>query len=137
MRLLGQFQFFKKCKTNDFALLEVFLRNKPLSLLFFVCLFFVFLVGFNLIGVFVCSKSFRRKKNKQDWNCPDNLIYNTTDLYTPQPTYLVSIYTHLFLLVTICENLFFFMRTLFHLWKFFWELFFSRKNLFFSIRTLF
>ena len=33
-------------------------------------------------------------------------FYYTTDRYSYQPTYRVSIYTHLFLFAAICENLF-------------------------------
>ena len=34
------------------------------------------------------------------------LFYYTTDVYPYQPTYEASIYMHLFLLVTICDNFF-------------------------------
>ena len=34
---------------------------------------------FYVLVLFARLKSFR-KKNKQVWNCPDNLIYNTTDM---------------------------------------------------------
>ena len=46
------------------------------------------------------------KKNKQVWNCSDNLIYNTTEVNSPQPP-LSKIY--LYALIFVCENLFLFM----------------------------
>ena len=47
--------------------------------------------------LFVRSKPFR-KKNKQAWNCPDNLIYNTTDVHSYQPTlWRISVLALIFL----------------------------------------
>ena len=57
--------------------------------------------------LFLRSKSFRKKENKQTWNCPDNLIYYTTRMHHYQPAYQEFICTHLFLFVIICENLFY------------------------------
>ena len=54
------------------TLLEVFMCKKLFPLLFFVCL--VLFCCWVLICVFVCAKSFRKKKNKLVWGCPDNTI---------------------------------------------------------------
>ena len=76
LRLSGQFQacFFFYEKTI-FILLEVFVLAKICCL---CCLLWVFLVGFCLWCIFALRKSFRKKKNKQVWNFPDNLKINTT-----------------------------------------------------------
>ena len=94
-----------KCKANNFYLLRSFCAHeKLLPLLFLVCFFFCF---FSWLIIFVRLKFFSKKKNKQAQNCPDSLIYYTTDVYPYQPTYREFICTHLFLFVIFCENLFF------------------------------
>ena len=63
-------------------------------------------------------------------NCPDNLIYNTTDVYHPQLPYGEFICVHLFLFVLFmitCKNLFFFI------YDHFWEFFLTCQNLFLSV----
>ena len=87
-------------------LLEVFVRQKLLPLLFFVR-FFCFVSWFGLICVFVHLKFFGKKKNKQVWNCLDNPIYYTTDVYPYQPTYWECISTPSFLFEIIWESLLF------------------------------
>ena len=62
------------------------------------------------------------KINRFEISLVTSITY-TTDVYSYQPAYQVSVYTHLFLFVAIRENLFF-------LWKSFW-IFFIRENLFF------
>ena len=75
----------------------------------YVCLLnFTLLVGFGLICVFV--RFLRLFIKKLVWNCHNNLIYYTTDVHLSGPTYQAFIDGQLFLLVTIRENLFFFMR---------------------------
>ena len=102
----------------------------------FACFCIVSWFWFNLR--FCAFKLFSWKKNEMVWNCPDKLIYYTTDVHPARPTYQVFIYAQLFLLVTIRVNLFFFMRTLFYPWEsllfyghssFSWELFFICENL--------
>ena len=121
MRLSRQFQvclFFLrkdiKCtkstkpKINSFHPLRSFCARKTRCLCCFCALIFVLLVGFCLISVFVHSRCFRKKKNKQTWNCLDNII----SLYywrVPLSTHLWRIYLHI--LIFICENLFSFMIT--------------------------
>ena len=123
-------------KINNFPLLELFLHQKPLPFVVFCSLNFVLLVGFGLICVFVCSKFFYKKKR----NCPDNLIYYTTEVYPYQPVYQEFIFTRLrslqsarFFYIIICQNLFlpvrirfhmFFLsaRIYFHLYAFVWML---------------
>ena len=51
--------------------------RKIVAFVVFCLLNFVFLVGFCLRRVFVRAKSFRKKK--LSLNCPDNLIYYTTE----------------------------------------------------------
>ena len=82
MRLSGQFQaslffFYEKIlsvqkaskrKITNFPPLWRFFGEKFLPLLFFVCLFMFLLVGFGLICVFVCSKSFRNNNNNNNNN---------------------------------------------------------------------
>ena len=88
-----------------------FMQIKMLSFLFlFACMRFV---------LFVCVKSSCKKNNnKEVQNCPDTLIYYTTDVYPPQPTYGKL-----------------FVRTYFYLWSpvgvfsFYWNLFFLWKSL--------
>ena len=75
--------------------------QKIVAFVVFCLLVFVLLVDFGLICVFVRLKSFRKKKNKQTRNCPNNLIYNTTDKYPYQAAYREFICTHLFLFVKI------------------------------------
>ena len=122
-RLLGQFQaslffFYEKslsvkkhqnAKQTTLTLLEVFVCAKTYSLCYFLFVFFL-LVGFGLIYVFVRSKSI--PQNKMAWNCLNNLICYTTDLYPYQPIYREFICTHLFLFVL--KRIF---LNLFHLWE--------------------
>ena len=94
-----------KRKTNYFYALRNFCAPKKLlPLLFSVCLilfcWFIF-----ACDVFLCAQNLFIK-NRLARNCPNNLIYYTTDVYPYQPTYRASIYTHLFLFATICEDLF-------------------------------
>ena len=71
---------------------------------------------------FVRLKPFR-KKNKQACNCLDNLIHNATGMNPYQPTYRASMYTHLFLFVKICENLFESILIYDHLWESIFQVF--------------
>ena len=54
------------------------------------------------------SKSFRKKKQKKIMLeiVLITLFYNTTDVYPINPPIEPLFYTHLFLLATICENVF-------------------------------
>ena len=86
------------------------------------------------------------KENKQIWNCLDSFNLHCYLRVPPRsppppppfprPSYRASIYRHLFLPTTICENLFF-HENFFYLWEFvlfhensFWN-FLIRENLFF------
>ena len=86
----------------------------------FYSLIFVLLVGFCLWLVFSPSKSFHKKKETQ--NCPDSLIYNTTDVYPYQPAYWISnFWTHLLLIAWIVDHLwepFLFVRIFLNPWEF-------------------
>ena len=85
---------------------------------------FILLASFCLWRVFVLQKFLVKKRN-----CLDNLIYNTTDVYHPQPAYGKLFFTKVFYLHTpifICVNLlwssvnFFFVRNLLnpsYLWE--------------------
>ena len=100
-----------KYKTNYFLPLRSFcVCEKMLPTLVFCLYNFVLLVSFCFWHVFVHAKSFH-KKNKLAWNCPDNLIYYTTDQFPYQLTYQEFICTHLwqsagFLYIIIWQNLF-------------------------------
>ena len=86
-----------KHKRNDFYPLRSFCGEKiVVAFLVFCSLIFVLLVDFCLICVFVRLTSFLKTKNKQAWNCPNNLIYNTTDVYPHLSTYREFICTHLY-----------------------------------------
>ena len=66
-----------KCRIYDFYPLRSFcVGEKLFPLLFFICFFF-FVSWFWFDLLFLHTKPLR-KKNKQAWNCPDNLKYNTT-----------------------------------------------------------
>ena len=83
MRLLGQpqtsllffmkrFRAYKNANQTNHSL-RSFYMQKIVSFVF--CLFsFILLLGFDLICVFVCAKSFRKKKKKLVWGFPDNII---------------------------------------------------------------
>ena len=63
-----------KCKTNDFHLLRSFCaREKLLPLFFSVCLI-LFCCFIFACDVFLRARNLFVKKNKQVWNCLDNLI---------------------------------------------------------------
>ena len=83
-----------KRKTNDFHHLRRFSARKIVAFVVFCLLSFVLLVGFGLWCVFY-AQNFLVKKIKLPWNCPDNLIYYTTDVYPYQPIYLEFISIHL------------------------------------------
>ena len=119
MRLSGQFQSFStNAKQIIFPVLKVFVCKKPLSLFFFLHLFL--LLQFVLAWfTFLCVQNFLIKKN---WNCPDNLISYTTDVYPSQPAYWKLICKHLLLFVIICEDRFF-------LWESSWIFFICEKVL--------
>ena len=68
-----------------------------------------------LVRVFVRAKSFR-KKTRLEIVLITSFHY-TTDMYPYHPTYRASIYMHLFLFVTICENLFESLLIYDHLWE--------------------
>ena len=140
MRLLGQFKtslFFLrknfartktqiKLKPTNFLCLRSFYAQKIVAFIVFSSLNFISLVGFGLIWVFVSAKSFPKiQKKKLVWNCPNTLMYYTTDMYPYQLTYRGCVCTLLFLFVVICENLFF-------LWESFWILLIC-ENLFLSM----
>ena len=122
MRLSGQFQtwlfFFTKkkisvkkyqnAKQTIFTLLEVFGRAKTCCLCCFLSHWFW------LVTFFVCLEPFC-KKNKQVWNCPDNLIHITTDVCFDHLTYReficstcvflsVRIYFHLYIFAWILKH---------------------------------
>ena len=85
-------------RTNDFLLLRYFLSASKCFLFCFCSLICVFVL---LVRV----KSFcKKKKDKKTWNCPNNLIYITTDLYPPWTDLLR---TNLYALIFICKNNFF------------------------------
>ena len=72
-----------KRKPTILTLLEVFSRAKMLPLLFSVCLIlFCYLVF--VCDMFLYAQNFFVKKTKQKetlvWNCPNDLIYYTTDV---------------------------------------------------------
>ena len=85
MRLSGHFLIFlrkilphKKRKTSNIYSLKIFCSQKKIC--FFVVFYsfiFVLLVGFCLFCVFYAAGFFL----KEIRNCPDNLIYHTTDVY--------------------------------------------------------
>ena len=60
---------------------------------------------FGILCFFMFVKSSRKKKEEVS-NCPNALIYVTTDVYPPRPTY-GKLFYYLFLSMIICENLFF------------------------------
>ena len=122
MRLSGQFQtwlfFFTKkkisvkkyqnAKQTIFTPLEVFGRAKTCCLCCFLSHWFW------LVTFFVCLEPFC-KKNKQVWNCPDNLIHITTDVCFDHLTYReficstcvflsVRIYFHLYIFAWILKH---------------------------------
>ena len=55
---------------------------------------------------FLCARNLLVKKINRLEIVLITSLYYTTNVYSYQPTYQASIYTHLFLFVTICENLF-------------------------------
>ena len=110
----------KKRKTSNFSLIKDFVHKKNLLFVVFYSLIFVLLVGFCMFCIFYAPGFFFKKIR----NCPDNLIYYTTDLYPYQPVYQEFICTHLFIFVIICENLF-------YLWEPF-LIFLVCENLFFK-----
>ena len=72
-----------------------------------VCvLCFLCFLCFSCFSCFLCMWDLLVKKNKEVWNCPDTLIYYTTDVYPPW-TCLSRIYVYTFIFT--CENHFFFM----------------------------
>ena len=102
--------------------------------------------SFVLRWVLFCTREIFLCKNKQVWNCLDNLsslYYSILLPSTPPPSFY---YTQIFLEQFVRMNLFFFMRIFLNLflsviissflWKSFWisyclwELFFIRENLF-------
>ena len=81
-----------KRKQAPFTPLEVFARLKNAATVVFCSLVFILLVNFRFVSVFVCAKSFckKRKINKQAWNCLDCLnthCYWRVPLSPPQPTH--------------------------------------------------
>ena len=122
MRLSRQFQaclfffFFTKrfrahkkhqnIKQATFTLLEFCAREKVLPLLFSVSLF-LFCWFIFACDVFLCARNLfvRKKINRLEIELIISFYY-TTDVYPYQPTHGASIYMHLFLLVTICDNFF-------------------------------
>ena len=84
MRLLGQpqtsllffmkrFRAYKNANQTNHSL-RSFYMQKIVSFVVFCLFSFILLLGFDLICVFVCAKSFRKKKKKLVWGCPDNII---------------------------------------------------------------
>ena len=70
-----------------------------------------------LESVFVRTKSFLKKKHRLEIVLTASFHY-TTDVYPYQPTYRASIYMHLLLFVTLCENLFESLLIYDQLWEF-------------------
>ena len=143
MRLSGQFQaslfFFtkrfwaykkaSKRKITNFTPLRRFLGEKFLPLLFFVRLFMFLLVGFGLICVFVCSKSFRNNNNNNNNNKISRLeivlitsytiLLTCTPLNLPMENVFVRSYFSLWSAVRIssfCKNIFKSLRISSYLW---------------------
>ena len=93
-------------KQTILTLWEVFMRVKTVAFVVFCSLILVFVGWFCLICVFLCSKSFRKKKIKRLKIVP---ITSFTILLkctpTPQPAYREFICTHLFLFLWIFDHL--------------------------------
>ena len=107
----------KKLKINNFPTLVKFLCAKNCC---FCSFNFILLAGFCLWRVFVLQKFLAKKRN-----CLDNLIYNTTDVYHPQPAYGKLFFTKVFYLQTpifICVNLLWSSVNFFFLWEPYWTL---------------
>ena len=109
-----------KTQTNDFYILEVCARKPPSSLLFFACLFLLLLADLR----FSAFTNFRKKKIDRLEIVLIASVNYTTGVYPYQPTYRAPIYMPILLFVAVCEDLFC-MRT-----------FFICENFFFFTRTL-
>ena len=117
-------------KTNDFHPLRNIRAHQKCRLCCFLCAYFCFLSWFLLAGVFYAQNLFVKKKINR-FEIVQIASINTTTL---QSTYQAPIYTHLFLLVIVCENeSLLFMRIFFNVF-YPWEPFLLMKiflNLFF------
>ena len=120
--------FWRKdfASTKTHHILEVYARVKKLLSFCLVLAYFCFVSWFLLVQCFCAREIFSSKKNKQAWNCHDNLIL-LYSLRVPLSTHLSRIYLYsliicdhqwesllftriffnLFLFMIICENLFF------------------------------
>ena len=96
--------FLRKEKQLTFTLLRVCACQNLLPLLFSVCLILFCWLKF-ACECFCAREIFSKKINRFEIVLITTFYY-TTDVYPYQPTYRASIYMHLFLFVTICENLF-------------------------------
>ena len=115
MRLSRQFQACLFFLQNDFPCtkstkrqnkqLSSFLMQKIVAILVQCLLIFVLLFHFCLWHAFLHGNLFVNKMNRLEIVLITSFYY-TTDMHPYQPTYWASIYTHLFLFVAICENLF-------------------------------
>ena len=94
--------------------------QKLLPLLLFVRLFLFLLVGFGWFAFLYAQDLFVKKTNWLKIVLIASFYY-TTDLYLYQPTRRASIYTHLFLFVTVCENLFEPILIYDNLWESLWK----------------
>ena len=115
MRLSGQFQFFlpknfkqTKTQSNQKATNKTKTSRQKAT----------------KATVFCTQKRLRGRKLSvlcflKNWNCPDNLIYYTTDVYLYQPIYQEFIPMHIFWFAIICKNPLFLWKSLFydHLWE--------------------
>ena len=96
--------FFKKGKLNNFPPVRCFYCWKIVVFVVYCLLVFLWLVSFGLIYVFIRLKSVL-KKNKQAWNCTDNLKYYITDVCPYQTAYGEFICKHVSLTVRIFGHL--------------------------------
>ena len=97
-------QLFKKGKINNFPPVRCFYARKLVAFVVYCLLIFLLLVSLGLIHVFARLKSVL-KKDKQAWNCTDNLKYYITDVCPYQPAYGEFICKHLSLTVRIFGHL--------------------------------